>query len=312
MLPPERHRSAAIARPPALLCAGLIALLSLSWGFHWPILKIGLGEIPPLTFRGTGTFAGGAALFAFAWLAGKRLWPTRREARMLLWVSLANITAWQLLTAYGLTLMPAGRAIILAYTMPAWTVLLSALALGEPIDRARLVGLALGIAGMAVLIGNDALFLGRAPVGALLILAAALCWAAGTVATKGFAWSLPLSSMVAWQLVIGSLPMLLAAAALESGDWALPSLWPGLSLLYSIVVATVIANLVWFRLLALYPAGIAAISTLLNPLVGVAASAWLLGETIGAAELTALALVVAAMVAVHRPLARRHSSAKRT
>ena len=47
-----------------------------------------------------------------------------------------------------------------------------------------------------------------------------------------------------------------------------PSLWPAFALVYNIVIAALFAHLLWFRLLALYPAGIASISTLLIPVVG--------------------------------------------
>lgn len=285
---------------PALLGIGLIALLSLSWGFHWPILKFGLSEIPPLSFRGIATMLGGAALLLMARLSGRRLWPSRRELPMLLCMALANITAWQLLTAYGLTLMPAGRAIILAYTMPLWAILLSAVVLGEGVDFRRLIGLFLGLAGMAMLLGDEMLGIGRAPLGALLVVMAALSWAAGTVFTKGFAWQLSLTAMVGWQLFIGAIPMIFGAAIFEAGNWAMPGLWSLLALLYTIIIATFMANLVWFRILQLYPAGIASISTLMNPVVGVVASALLLGERLGATEIAALALVVGALATVHR------------
>ncbi|MDP6954007.1 MAG: DMT family transporter [Alphaproteobacteria bacterium] len=285
---------------PALLGLGLIALLSLSWGFHWPIMKIGLSEIPPLSFRGFATAIGGAGLLMMARLSGRRLWPRRRELPMLTCMALANITAWQLLTAYGLTLMPAGRAIILAYTMPLWAILLSAVALGETIDRRRLLGLVLGLAGMALLLGDEMLGIGRAPIGALLVVMGALFWAAGTVFTKGFTWQLSLTAMVGWQLLIGALPMVAGAALFEAGSWTMPSLWPLLALTYTIIIATFMANLVWFRILQIYPAGIASIFTLMNPVVGVAASALMLGERLGPAEIGALALVVGALAAVHR------------
>jgi drug/metabolite transporter (DMT)-like permease len=285
---------------PAMLGIGLIALLSLSWGFHWPIMKFGLSEIPPLSFRGIATAIGGAGLLLMARLSGRRLWPSRREMPMLLCMALANITAWQLLTAYGLTLMPAGRAIILAYTMPLWAILLSAVVLGESIDRRRLIGLCLGLAGMAMLLGNEMLSIGRSPLGALLIVMAALSWAAGTVFTKGFAWQLSLTAMVGWQLFFGALPMLAGAALFDAGNWTVPSTWSLLALLYTVVIATFMANLVWFRILQLYPAGIASISTLMNPVVGVGASALLLGERMGPAEIGALTLVVGALATVHR------------
>ena len=78
---------------------------------------------------------------------------------------------------------------------------------------------------MALLIGDDIAAVGRAPLGALMILAAALAWAIGTVATKGFQWTVSLTAMVGWQLLASSIPMLAAAYLFESDRWVVPSLW---------------------------------------------------------------------------------------
>ena len=114
----------------------------------------------------------------------------------LAWASLFNVGIWQMLTATGLQWLPAGRAVLLAYTMQLWSVVLGAAFLGERIDRGRALALALGLAAMALLIGDDIAAVGRAPLGALMILAAALAWAIGPVATKGFPWTVSLTAMV--------------------------------------------------------------------------------------------------------------------
>jgi drug/metabolite transporter (DMT)-like permease len=300
----EVNRPAPGGRSPALGLA-LIGLLTLSWGLHWPIVKIGLSEVPPFTLRAIGTLASGVALIAIAAASGKRLWPRRREAVMLLWLSLANVTAWQMLTAFGLLLMPAGRAVILAYTMPIWSVLLGRAILHEVIDRTRLAGLVLGIGAMALLLGDDIAVVHRAPLGALLMIGAALAWAIGTVFTKRFEWTVSLPAMVGWQLALAAPPIVLGAVLFEADRWALPSLWPAFAVLYTVVVAGIIAHLLWFRLLQLYPAGVAAISALLIPVVGLLAGAAILDERIGTTELIALVLVVSALAAVHGPALRR-------
>ena len=83
--------------------------------------------------------------------------------------------------------MPAGRASIIAYTMPAWAMLFGALALARASCRARgVVGLALGMAGIAVLLVPDSQR-AAAPLGALAMLGAAAAWAAGSVVMKRFA-----------------------------------------------------------------------------------------------------------------------------
>ncbi len=279
----------------------LVVLITLAWGLHWPLIKVGLSEIPPLTFRGTAVIFGGLALLAYASGRGERIWPRRREAAALLWTSMCNVAIWQILTAYALQQLPAGRGVVLAYTMPIWGVLLGAIFLRERIDRPRFVALALGTAGMGLLIGEDLLIVGQATVGSLMILTAAFIWAVGTVSTKGFSWTVSLPAMAGWQLVIAAVPMLCGAILLEREAWAIPSAGPMFALVYNILIASILAYLVWFRLLTLYPAGIASISVLMIPVVGLFSGAIILGERIGPTELGALILVVGALAAAHQP-----------
>lgn len=286
-------------RPSTFSGLILIALLTLCWGINWPIMKVGLADIPVFTFRGSCVLFGGVGLLAIAWLAGGPVMPRRREVMPLIWLSLFNVLIWQVLSGYGVAWMAAGRAAVLAYTMPCWAVVLGALVLKERIDWKRGVGLALGVSGMALLVGDDLSAVGRAPLGAAFTLAAALAWAIGTVLAKRYRWELPLSAMVGWQLLLSAPPMLAVALAFEIdgiGAVGWPATW---SLLYNMVFATLAAHWLWFRILEIYPAGVASISTLSIPVVGLFTGAALLGEPLGWLELGALALVVAALAAVH-------------
>src|SRR3546814_2023646 len=85
----------------------------------------------------------------------------------------------------------AGRAVIIAYTMPLWAVMLARLTLGDPITPGRLIGLLFGLGGLAILIGPDLRALGAAPAGAAFMLGAAISWAIGTIAVKRSAWTIP-------------------------------------------------------------------------------------------------------------------------
>ena len=279
----------------------LVALLTLLWGVNWPLLKVTLAEVPPFTLRALCVVIGGGALLGLATATGQRVMPRRREAVALAAMALVNVTLWQMLSAYGVERLASGRAAILAYTMPVWGVALGALVLGEAVDRPRLVGLAFGMAGMALLVGDDLIVIGRSPVGALLMVAASLSWAVGTVIAKGFPWSVSLAAMIGWQLLGAAPPIVAGAIAFDSARWAMPSLWPLLAGAYTVVVATIVCHWLWFRVLELFPAGIAAISVLMIPVVGLLSGAALLGEPVGWLELGALVLVLGALAAVHAP-----------
>jgi len=277
----------------------LLAGLTLCWGFNWPIMKIALGEVKPWTFRTLCLMIGGFGLLAIAKLNGFSLRIPRRERLPLLLVSLLNITGWHLSSAYGLILMNAGRAVILAYTMPLWTSILSILVLGERLTPVRLAGLGLGLAGMAILISADIEAVGAMPLGALFMVIAALSWAAGTVAIKYFHWTMPTSLLTGWQLIVGGVPVVIGALIMEPfSALSNVSTQAILATAYAILGAMIFCHYAWFKMVHILPAPVAAIATLAIPVVGVFSSALILGEPAGFRELLSLALVVSALAIV--------------
>ena len=190
----------------------LLAALTVLWGSNWPAIKLAVRELDPWTFRTICLLVGGGGLLALVRAGGHSLAVPRAERGPLALAALFNITAWHLCSAYGLTRIQAGRGAIIAYTMPLWTVIFGRVLLGERIGGARLAALALGLAGMAVLIAPDARALWAAPAGTLLMLAAAVAWAIGTVLTKATRWTMSTAALTGWQVVLGGIPIALGAA----------------------------------------------------------------------------------------------------
>ncbi len=85
--------------------------------------------------------------------------------------------------------MPAGRAAIIVFTMPVWAAVLARIILGEPLIKLKLISLAFGISGLAVLIGPDLMDLQASPMETRFMLCAVLTWGTGTVFFKKFQWS---------------------------------------------------------------------------------------------------------------------------
>jgi drug/metabolite transporter (DMT)-like permease len=96
----------------------LLAGLSLFWGVNWRIMKIVLAEIPVWTFRTLCLVGGGLGLLGLVRANGIFLTIPKKELGALLMVSGMNVTGWHLFSAYGVCYMQAGRASIIAYTMP--------------------------------------------------------------------------------------------------------------------------------------------------------------------------------------------------
>ena len=190
----------------------LLGALTFLWGGNWPAMKLALRELDPWTFRTVCLVVGGGGLLALVRASHQSLRVPRGERWPLCLVALFNITGWHLCSAYGLTLVQAGRAVIIAYTMPLWTVAFGRLLVGERITPARLLALGLGIGGMAALLAPEARALSAAPGGVLLMLGAAVSWAIGTVLTKAQRWTISTGALTGWQLVLGAVPIAMGAA----------------------------------------------------------------------------------------------------
>jgi drug/metabolite transporter (DMT)-like permease len=279
----------------------LLALLTLCWGLNWPMMKLALAEIPVWTFRGACVVVGAIGLFAIARAGGLRLRIPEGQLPRLAVGSFFNITLWNVLIGYGLTFLPSGRSAILAYTMPLWTVLLSAFLLDERLTARRIAGVALGMAGLALLLGTELATLRAAPVGTLLVLGAAISWAVGTILLKRFPTRLPTTSFVAWQLALGGLPIALGAIVIDWGEWRPIGPGPTIGLLYNMLVAFIFCHWAWFKIATSAPAGVASLSTMMIPVVGVFSGMLVLGEQPRWQEYAALVLISLALATVLVP-----------
>ena len=285
----------------------LVAILTLVWGCNWPVLKVGVTELAPLTFRATTLPFAALGLLLIAKLSGDsvripRAWWGRVAA-----LALFNIAGWSALVVFGIQQMPAGRSGIIAYTMPIWSVLFSLWLLHEPLSGRKLVGLVLGMCGMAVLLGEEVVNVRRAPIGTLLILGAAVSWGFGTVLLRRWAPPLPQNTLTGWMMLVGWIPIAIAAPLFDPHPFAWLASSTGaawFAVLYNIFMAGTIANWAWFRMARTLPVVVSSLSSLPVPVVGVLAGMLFLGERPGANEFIALALVLASLAAVMWPARR--------
>ena len=277
----------------------VLAGLTLVWGFNWTAMKVALSEVAPFTFRTLCLAAGSGLLFAFLRLSRQPLAVPRSEWPRLVLIALFTITAWNLLVAFGIRLIPSGRAAILAYTMPAWAIPLSVWLLGERMTGRKALGLALGMGGMALLLREEIASLRGAPLGSLLVLAAALTWAIGTLLQKKYPVRAPVAAYTAWIMLIGGVPIYAGAFVIDDlGALKRVELWPALAVTYNIVFAFAWAHWAWIKLATSVSVTTFSLSMLMTPVVGVFSGMIFLGERPGAAEFGALALVLASLATV--------------
>jgi drug/metabolite transporter (DMT)-like permease len=277
----------------------LIAGMSFFWGISWPIMKIALTEIPPWTFRTLSLVCGGAGILILAKLSGLKLSIPRSQIAPLLLVAAFNVTGWHLGSAHGISLMESGRAAVLGFTMPLWAAIMSTWVLKEKITAQKIIGLILGLSGLFILLETQITSIGSRPAGAVFMLMAALSWGAGTVLLKHFKWTMPTLLLSGWQLAFGSLPVIIGAIAFEPALVASGlSINAVLAMLYVIVFPMIFCHWAWFTVVGMFPASVAAISTMAVPVIGVISGTLFLGENLESRELAALVLVIAALTVV--------------
>jgi drug/metabolite transporter (DMT)-like permease len=283
----------------------VLAGLTFAWGFNWTAMKLAVSEVPPFTFRSMCLGIGSAVLFTVMKASGHSLAVPKGHWRRLIGLAFVAITSWNLLVAYGVSMIPSGRAAILAYTMPAWAIPLSVWVLGERLNGRRVTGLALGMAGLALLLGQGVSHLGAAPIGTLLVLCAAVMWALATVLQKRFPVSMPVGVYTAWIMLLGGIPIFIGALILDDfGQLAevSPKAWFGVT--YNVLIAFAWAHWAWIKLATTLSVTVFSLAMLLTPVIGVLSGMMFLGERPTPVEYAAFALVIGSLLTVALPARR--------
>lgn len=276
-----------------------VALLSLFWGVNWPVMKIGLTVIEPWTFRAVLVVVGGIGSLLIARGLGHTIWLPRPMLVPLLWLAVFQGVLWNAFSGFGIALVEAGRAAVLAFTMPVWATGLAILLLGETVTARRFSGLAFGMAAMALLVLPALEALGSELLGTVLMLCAAVSWAVATIIVKAHDWQVSPLVLGGWQFTLGAVPLVAAAFAFGAPSTLLDvDRTAGIALLYSAFVPMILCQALFYTIVRRLPSSLASMSTLMVPPIGVFSSALLIGERIGPAEVGALVLVLTAMVMI--------------
>jgi drug/metabolite transporter (DMT)-like permease len=279
----------------------LLTLLTLTWGFNWSVLKIGTMQLPPLWFRGLCLVLGTAVLGAFLAIRGTSFRLPRGAASRILLLAFPNIIVWYAVVTVAITMLPAGRAAILGFTMPVWSAVIGALFYRERIDRRTAFAIACAAGGIALLIVGDRDALSAHPAGVLLMLVAACAWAWGTHLFRRSRLELDTLTVTFWMFAFGCPVVLAASAVFEGALWRLPVGVEWIPILYNAVLVIAVGNVIWFVIARTLPPTTAGLSSMLIPVVGVFSSMIALGERPTWEDFTALALISTAVVVALLP-----------
>src|SRR5262249_9863165 len=224
---------------------------------------------------------------------GRLVKPPRSDLPVLLSITLLHMVGFTSLSTIGLGLVPAGRSAVLAYTTPLWVVPGASLFLGEQLTRRRLLGVAIGLAGLVVLF-NPAALDWRQPaivLGNAAILGAALLWAGAILHIRGHRWQSTPFDLLPWPVLLATL-LLIPLAWIVSGPPAFE--WtPPLAALFVYAGLPGSALAYWASAMAgrRLPAVTTSLGLLATPVVSVVLATLWLRERPGASLLLAILLI---------------------
>ncbi|NDP43888.1 MAG: DMT family transporter [Aromatoleum sp.] len=275
-----------------------VALLVLTaiWGSNWIAMKLALVHADPVIYNLHRTWVAIAVVF------GVLLWRRRSLPLPQSWMAVIVTGFFQTTVNFGATTMAlagggAGRTSVLVFTMPFWTLLLAWPVLGERVRGSQWFAIALALAGLTFVIEPWSWRGDLTPK--LWAVLSGFGWAGGTIATKYFQGErgLDMLNLIAWQMLIGVLPLCLLpfVLTLPAVEWTLS--YAGL-LLWTGAVSTATGFLLWIAVLRFLPAGTASLNMLAIPVIALLSSMAIFGERLSVAEWTGIALIGAGLVVI--------------
>ena len=289
-------------RPLSAGAVALMLMLCLSWGFNQIAVKLALPDIPPMLQAMIRSIGALPVLLLIARTRGTKMFARDGTLGAGLFAGLLFGVEFVLIYR-GLLLTSASRAVVFLYTAPFFVALGSYQFLGERLRASQWGGLALSFAGVALAIGvPQADVDGNVLLGDLLIVGGGALWAATTLIAKGTKLRLaPPEKALGYQVAL-SIPIL-GLAAWISGETITRVPGPlALSLMaYQAFWVVGLTFMLWFALVQTYSASKLSAFTFITPLFGVAASYFIMLDTLTPAFGAAALLVIAGLYLVNRP-----------
>jgi drug/metabolite transporter (DMT)-like permease len=292
----------------------VLAWLSLGviWGATWLFIKIGLADVPPFTFVAIRFFIAAVPLLVL--LRVRRTPLPRRTSDWVLTVS-TGVVGFAIgygLVYWGEQHISAGLTAILFTTYPLFGMVFAHfLVAGEPITIRRLVGVVLGIAGVALIFGEQ-LTVGSssAVLGSLAVVVAAACAALSSVLIKARGGHLDPAFLAVAQILTGAVPLLIVGLFLEGSPFSLR--WTPMalvSLAYLAFFGSSLAFVLWYWLIRAIKVTTAQLLPFVNTLVAVILGAVVLGEELGWRALAGGAAILLGLAVALAPNGRRRQVA---
>ena len=279
----------------------MLVLLTLVWGINWPVMKVGVTDYPPLTFRALSIWLGVPVLAAALLVMKVPFTIPRRNWPELVWLAATNMFVWHACIILAVRTLSSGRAAILGYSMPIFSAVIGAVLFSAALSVRSWMGVSAAAVGVALLLWHEFTNLAGRPGGVVLALVAAATWALGTQLLRRTTIDRPTLTISFWMTAMTGVVMAVLSLLFERAEWALPNPAAAWAIGFNAVLIFGFAHAAWFYLARGLPPVASSLSVMFIPVLGVFSGALWLGEAVHWQDWAAVLLMVLAIASVLWP-----------
>jgi drug/metabolite transporter (DMT)-like permease len=279
------------------------ALVYILWGSTYLAIRISVEHLTPLMMGTLRFTSAGLIMLAFRALGGHRISVPRRDLLRLAVIGILLLITANVVMGWAETYIPTGLAALFTAVTPLWFLILERLGhSGDRLSARGIAGIALGVAGVAILLWPDisghANFGARQLFGSILVLLSSVSWAAGSILAKR--WHMPIDPFTAsgWQMLIAGLISGLLAILfgdLHRTTWAASSLW---AVVYLIFAGSLVGYTAYVWLLKNVPIAKVATYAYVNPIIALILGCTLHGEKMDGYMLAGSVVIILSVILV--------------
>ena len=271
----------------------LLVLLILSWAISWPVIKVGVATVPPIWYACFRYGIATVCLFAFVVARREAALPPRSDWPLVAVSGGLQMAAYSALTASALTVLPPGRASVLAFSTPIWVVPLAAWRLRERASGAARLGVGLGLLGVLAIAAPAVHADGvKQTLAYAMLVAASASWAVSMVMVRAHRFTASTLALAPWQMLVAAC-LLLPLASVVEGAPASVDVRGGASLAYAGPLATAFAYWAMVEVGRQVRASTLSMALLAAPAIGIMVSVVAYGEELGPSLAAGVVLIAA-------------------
>jgi drug/metabolite transporter (DMT)-like permease len=214
----------------------------------------------------------------------------KADWKPLLLISFFNVTLWQVLMLYGISMLGGGRAAVLTYTMPVWATIFAAIFGYEKINLSIIISLIFGMLGIFFLSIEINIF--ENIVGFLITLSAGLSWAVGTMIVKYGGIKSDGLIVAGWQQIIGIIPIIPFALYFDSNNFGSIDYIHISIIFYGIFLSSAYTYWAYFTILQKFSVNVTSISVMAVPILAILVDYVFINVKFSTFDLLALIFIV--------------------